>query len=315
MASNNPAEKKQLPKEYENESIGFECGAQVFTLSNPKRILKGGIELLKSGRLWFQLFWNLGLLIILIMIESISPWGTHLTKGAIKRLNALQRPHLLIISKAYRTTHTSTAALQILTGLPPLPLMVQREETIANVVRLQKLQELWNDHFHPDDYELQQSNDAFHPASFDLQQNVFIKTSNPLNSDFQIYRDGSQMSSRTGSGFAAYNTYLSVFNINSIHPALRKAVEYRRTNVCVGDLDIFTEGSGYDNGIEALADVDNTNILVSYIKDLLVKVEKINEVKMNWAKAQIDVTGNEKADMLAKEAAVDNTGNALDIQA
>ncbi|KFM57647.1 Retrovirus-related Pol polyprotein from type-1 retrotransposable element R1, partial [Stegodyphus mimosarum] len=75
-----------------------------------------------------------------IILYAASIWGTHLTKGTIKCLNVLQRPHLLIISKAYRTT--STAAFQILTGLPPLPLLVQREATLANVLRLHKPQEL-----------------------------------------------------------------------------------------------------------------------------------------------------------------------------
>lgn len=51
-----------------------------------------------------------------------------------RHLLAAQRKALLLISRAYR--NASTAALQILTGLPPLDLQLETEYEFARVTRL-----------------------------------------------------------------------------------------------------------------------------------------------------------------------------------
>ncbi|GBN37903.1 hypothetical protein AVEN_224020-1 [Araneus ventricosus] len=51
-----------------------------------------------------------------------------------RKLSTIQRPFLLAISGAYRTT--STAALQVILGIPPLHLQLQREARGTALFRL-----------------------------------------------------------------------------------------------------------------------------------------------------------------------------------
>ncbi|GBN28424.1 hypothetical protein AVEN_171948-1 [Araneus ventricosus] len=61
-------------------------------------------------------------------------WCLEPTVRIARKLSTIQRPFLLAISGAYRTT--STAALQIILGIPPLHLQLQREARGTALFRL-----------------------------------------------------------------------------------------------------------------------------------------------------------------------------------
>ncbi|XP_035206671.1 uncharacterized protein LOC118181618 [Stegodyphus dumicola] len=69
-----------------------------------------------------------------IVLYGAAIWGNTLNVSMRRLLLSMQRLQLLLICKGYRTT--STTALQVLAGIPPLDLQAERESLIARVLRL-----------------------------------------------------------------------------------------------------------------------------------------------------------------------------------
>ncbi|GBL73876.1 hypothetical protein AVEN_230823-1 [Araneus ventricosus] len=60
-----------------------------------------------------------------VLAHGAVAWCLEPTVRIARKLSTIQRPFLLVISGVYRTT--STAALQIILGIPPLHLQLQRD--------------------------------------------------------------------------------------------------------------------------------------------------------------------------------------------
>ncbi|GBN08777.1 hypothetical protein AVEN_23563-1 [Araneus ventricosus] len=72
--------------------------------------------------------------ILRVLAHGAVAWCLEPTVRIARKLSTIQSPLLLAISGAYRTT--STAALQVIMGIPSLPLQLQREARGTALFRL-----------------------------------------------------------------------------------------------------------------------------------------------------------------------------------
>ncbi|GBM10142.1 hypothetical protein AVEN_258746-1 [Araneus ventricosus] len=89
------------------------------------------------------------------LCHGAAAWGHNMTFRLQKKLDSIQRLFLLYITGAYRTTPTS--ALQVVTGLQPLHLLIQQEATYARVARARSSSNFFTVIFIPTDYESKSS--------------------------------------------------------------------------------------------------------------------------------------------------------------
>ncbi|GBN41043.1 Putative protein in type-1 retrotransposable element R1DM [Araneus ventricosus] len=97
-----------------------------------------------------------------ILAHGSSAWCLNPTFKMKRKLSSIQRPFLLHISGAYRTT--PTAALQTILGIPPLHMQLQFEDRFASIYRLRiPLPPLITD-TQPHDLEMKATGWSTHPS-------------------------------------------------------------------------------------------------------------------------------------------------------
>ncbi|XP_035232581.1 uncharacterized protein LOC118204360 [Stegodyphus dumicola] len=225
-----------------------------------------------------------------------------------RRLISLQRPFLLLITRAFRTT--SSSALQVLSGVPPLDLSVERESMLANVLRLRNSFSLWNRTYSPSDYMHHYSSFICSPSEFDLPLRISHNSSNIPSTDFSIFTDGSRIDGGTGCGLCVYSQQTLQFSwkrslgpVNSVFQsellALRKAVRLAASFLPLSS-SIFSDSA---SSLQSLLQLQSRNPLVREIQTVLQSIPVTDRPWMAWIPAHVGIVGNEMADRLAKEAA------------
>lgn len=233
-------------------------------------------------------------------------WGTHMTEAEQAHLLKLQRPFLLRIARAYRTT--PTAALHVLAGVPPLPQTVIKAAKSTALFRLDKEITIGAATFSPTAVEKQLNTLHLHPA--DRTFNIAVLHENVV-AEMHIYTDGSKTEDGVGSAFVAFvngkrihewstslNAEATVFQAE-LH-AILTALEWLQTVKDVRTIALFSDSS---SSLHAASNFMPKNSTVQSVQKQLHTLEKRGKtVILRWVKAHIGVTGNEAADLLAKEA-------------
>ncbi|XP_035210780.1 uncharacterized protein LOC118185093 [Stegodyphus dumicola] len=118
-----------------------------------------------------------------------------MTVRKAKILNSIQRPFLINITRAFRTT--STNALQVLAGVRPLSIEAEIDAITATVLQLKKPAEFNGKIFQPDKYETKPRKFHTHPAIIldNLKCNL---TQTPPNTTLIAYTDGSKIDNKVG---------------------------------------------------------------------------------------------------------------------
>ncbi|XP_035230601.1 uncharacterized protein LOC118202526 [Stegodyphus dumicola] len=171
----------------------------------------------------------------------------------------------------YRTT--STAALQVLAGLPPLDLQAERESLLARVLRLDENATLWNQNYYHTDYEKHKPVLLGHPADIDLSDSI------------QLVYASSKKQLHPKERFSPYR----------MDPN-RARRRFRAT--------IFSDSAS------SLAAIRGNKSRSSYVQELtkiLLHCPPSLRPHLVWVPAHVGITGNEKADELAKSAANDKS--------
>ncbi|XP_035221780.1 uncharacterized protein LOC118194706 [Stegodyphus dumicola] len=176
-----------------------------------------------------------------IILYAAAIWGTNISSQMRHSLLSIQRHQLLLICKAYRTT--STAALQIIAGTPPLDLLIEREVAVVNVSTMS----LWGQIYIPTDYEHHIPQAPCHPAKNDLVDTIYFNRTQDSGFANGVFTDGSKTPGGTGSGFCILSggalTYEwkrklasenSVFQVELI--AIRAALLYLKNNATVPNI-------------------------------------------------------------------------------
>ena len=201
------------------------------------------------------------------------------------------------MTRAYK--RTSTPALQVLTGLPPLDLQLAAEADFARVTRLG----ITTENYFAPLYSIKASK---HPIPLFWEGPSILDSD--LQTEVQIYTDGSKLEGSVGSAFCSFHNSTLLFTwqsglqaANSVFQAellaIQNAITWFNSTVyheCIINSDSMS-------GLQALKDLEATDYLVQTIQKQLINSPKL--IHFRWIRGHSGQHGNELADSLAKEAA------------
>jgi hypothetical protein len=131
--------------------------------------------------------------IISLLIYGVPVWAEAINKTCYKqKIIRVQRLINIRIAKAYRTV--SNEVLCMITGLAPIDIKIEEVTSLFQITKGRTI----NDH--PVDLDTRVQH-WLHPA-FSIS---LLKDDNDVNSDLEIFTDGSKTKQRVGAGIAIYS--------------------------------------------------------------------------------------------------------------
>nr|XP_034839897.1 uncharacterized protein LOC117995994 [Maniola hyperantus] len=248
-----------------------------------------------------------------IVLYAASVWATAAQKLTIqKHLNAVQRGFAQKIIKSYRTV--SLPAALALARLLPLDLRVQEAARLYRAKR-GKQQDVLGDRL----VETKKCFlDALHPAQeIGINYAKLEDISDPSvgKSDregLQIFTDGSKIGGKVGAALVYWRDGIEtgkkkflLESYCSVYQAEMYAL-YRATDVAIKckdkQINIYSDSK---SSLETIQNLKSYHPLAFEIRQNLKKLkDKQKIIRLFWIRAHVGVEGNERADQLAKEAAI-----------
>ncbi|GBO15948.1 hypothetical protein AVEN_257787-1 [Araneus ventricosus] len=111
------------------------------------------------------------------------------------------------MEKKKKDVELSTSPLPTVTGLQPLHLQIQQEETYARVARARSSSNYFTLIFSPTDYENKSSVIHLHPHNFHLHNQISFAENNRDSVANAIYTDGSKTDEGTCSTYCILENY------------------------------------------------------------------------------------------------------------
>ncbi|XP_023235501.1 uncharacterized protein LOC111634899 [Centruroides sculpturatus] len=230
-------------------------------------------------------------------------WSHAAGKVAIKRrLDSAQRCALLRWTKAYSTT--STEALQVIAGAPPVDLVLNERATLFQCRRGSNI--VVNDiEYTSRDYELRP---ALCEQLKSYNRIVLEPSSRNTEYSIQIYTDGSRVDMRVGAAFLVMcngstlverqfrlGDACSVYQAELL--AIDRAVDWVAEMKHLEPIIIYSDSMAAVNTLRQFKDTNNISLNIK--KN--IKHNGLN-IRVEWVKAHAGNPGNERVDLLAKEA-------------
>jgi ribonuclease HI len=236
-----------------------------------------------------------------LLLYAVGAWATDMKQQDRLLLNKIQRPFLLRIARAFKTT--SNAALHVLTGIPPVDLAVEKEVTIAQNLRLNKLNPDTNEEI----YQRKSMSTHLHPSE---RKEVSSEEIEPKEDSLKIYTDGSKINGKVGAAFIAlkgndfcYEWQGRLRPQNSVYQAELAALHNALKWLSRQDEEEAFILSDSKSSLQALNNFEHKNPQVQAIQTELNELEnKGIRARLGWVKAHVGTYGNERADDLAKGA-------------
>ncbi|XP_035209699.1 uncharacterized protein LOC118184161 [Stegodyphus dumicola] len=235
-----------------------------------------------------------------------------MTVRKAKMLNSIQRPFLINITRAFRTT--STNALQVLAGVRPLSIEAEIDAIATTVLQLKKPAEFNGIVFQPDKYETKPRKFHTHPA-ITLDNLKCNLTQTPPNTTLIAYTDGSKIDNKVGCGMTIrtgtdttteWQGYLRPDNnvFQAELAAIKHSISYlqARTNV----IHIITDSQ---SSIYAIKSPTTTSPIAHEIQNIISSSNKT--FILTWTRGHSNCEGNERADILAKQAAIEQRSDLI----
>ncbi|GBN79880.1 hypothetical protein AVEN_209468-1, partial [Araneus ventricosus] len=241
--------------------------------------------------------------------HGATAWGRNITYKIKTKLDRIQRPFLLNISGAYRTSPTS--ALQVITGIMPLPLKIEAEANFVALTRTNKKIWIEDTELDPAQFERKSVGWSHHPATELEEDRISVSQEFSKVEGPNIYTDGSKSEQGVGTAFRAFDSS------NTLSQSWQAKLHPRNT-VYQAELVGLLEASKYAarsstatkiwndslSSLQALQDPKTTSPIARQIQQILLENPHIS---LGWIKAHVGHEGNEKADELAKEAILSPT--------
>ncbi|XP_035220304.1 uncharacterized protein LOC118193335 [Stegodyphus dumicola] len=231
-------------------------------------------------------------------------WALPMTARKVRTLNSIQRPFLT----------TSTNALQVLSGVTPLPLQAEIEALFSKVLHLKKSASYDDIIFNPQDYEDTPQKYIRHPSNF--LHNLHCNLNNPPPSTkFTAYTDGSKIEDKVGcgvninSGLSTYTEWQGVFS--SVFQAELTAILNAVKLLLPTHTDTIHVITDSQSSICAIKQQLPNSPIAYLIQDLILNSN--NKFIISWTRGQSACAGNEHADFLAKDAAIHQMGTPISI--
>ncbi|KAG6446893.1 hypothetical protein O3G_MSEX004674 [Manduca sexta] len=246
-----------------------------------------------------------------VILYAASAWAPASQKlGVRKQLGTIQRSFAQKLTKAYRTASLNSTLL--LAGILPLDIRV-RETALLYEVKRGYSQRVVGDReieapvaFASLDHPAERSSGSFQCLvdGAELAQHV--------GEGLSIFTDGSKIDGKVGAALSIWNgaaetstrklrlePYCSVYQAELL--ALRKAVE-EALHSGLPTCGIFSDAR---SALEVVTSGDSLHPIAFDINNLLKKASKrTQKIKFFWVKAHVGLEGNERADELAKAAAL-----------
>ncbi|XP_035229176.1 uncharacterized protein LOC118201229 [Stegodyphus dumicola] len=243
-----------------------------------------------------------------IVTYGAAVWALPMQGRKVKHLQSIQRPFLLNITRAFRTSPTN--ALAVLAGILPLSISVEKEATYQIVKQLGQTTQFGEEVFTADNLERAVISLDRHPSLQGRGVNVNLKqTTRSTNIDVTYYTDGSKIDDSVGCAYAALKegrivsqwkghleAHNSVFQseATAISYALQAIIQQRLYNSYIITDSLST--------LCAILNPTHSYPIIAAIQEYL-RAHKELKINLEWTKAHIGNHGNETADRLAKEAA------------
>ncbi|GBN90281.1 Putative protein in type-1 retrotransposable element R1DM [Araneus ventricosus] len=232
-----------------------------------------------------------------ILVYAAPAWWTG-TANQKNRLLSIQRKVLLAVTGAFRTT--STAALQIASGVEPIDLVCDLETAWFHLKKSHVDYHLFGVKVEGSNMETATPS-LSHPSSWTPVQ----WDKNIASSDLLIYSDGSKIDGQVGAAFCVINEdtcqehqyrlsdHCSVFQAEAV--AIKNAIKWKRSNFPTSKCHIHTDS------LSVLMALQNCHIHHDIISWIRLNIDE--HTALHWVKAHIGIIGNETADKAAKSAA------------
>ncbi|KAG8179219.1 hypothetical protein JTE90_004047 [Oedothorax gibbosus] len=241
-----------------------------------------------------------------VALYGVGAWG-HRTKlkGFCDRLRQIQRDCGL--TRSYRTV--STEATQILAGIVPLDLVARAEWCKFKVCGLKlPALDLSGNEVNPGNFDFPIDLHLSHPVD---RRSLGFGSRLPCGDGLEIFTDGSAINGAVGGAFvvcyyvqAIHKGLKSLEDKNSVYQAeltaIDKACAWVNQNLRNTEVSLFSDSR---SGLQTIANPDNRCSIAKSILEHIEKAKTLHvNMKLNWVKAHVGITGNELADSAAKEA-------------
>lgn len=309
--------------EYTNtlKILGLTLDKNLNFLPHMEEVNKKAVNIFKSVSRTARAHWGLNPEILrTIYIAVIEPvilygsnvWGEKAHRKQIKdRLDRTTRMFTNLISKAHRTTSLLSSC--IISRILPLDLRALEQRNLYEIKRGKPVQELPG-------RQLEKRSSPFdlpHPAKRKRLKYDHINDEQDLSKldqqSIHIFTDGSKLEGKVGGAITCWRNnkeqgkakitlpgYCSVFQAEMA--AIYKATTYITANKTYHKWCIISDSR---SALQSLEDPDSLNPIANLIKSEMETIrERGGEVELYWVKAHINIEGNERADELAKEAAL-----------
>ncbi|GBM64681.1 hypothetical protein AVEN_175183-1, partial [Araneus ventricosus] len=132
-------------------------------------------------------------------VHGAVAWCLEPTVRIARKLSTIQRPFLLAISGAYKTT--SPAVLQLILGIPPLHLQLQREARDTALFRLRVPLSANVCDIDPSEIEDKATGWSAHPSEYLSPTQISLDDGGNINNGLRIYTYGSKTEKGVGAAF------------------------------------------------------------------------------------------------------------------
>lgn len=250
-----------------------------------------------------------------VVLYASSVWAPAADKALVKKqLYAIQRGFAQKICKSYRTVSLNAAL--VLARLLPLDLRVQEAAQLYEAKRGKMVPALYGRQME-DRVCLAE---AIHPASqididFQCLEDVQPETLAEHHvTESQIYTDGSKISGGVGAAYSYWKdgrevkskrmkleSFCTVFQAEmyALYQATELVLQLKEETVSIL--------SDSRSALELLKNQDTSHPIAFQVRRNIIKIiEKNRKLNLYWIRAHVGVPGNERADELAKAAALLN---------
>ncbi|XP_045451643.1 uncharacterized protein LOC123660631 [Melitaea cinxia] len=247
-----------------------------------------------------------------VILYAAAVWAPAVDKlGVRKRLNAVQRGFAQKLCRAYRTTSLNSALL--LAGILPLDLRVREAATLYEARRgvPQRV---------TGDREVERMTSALrspHPAChIDLEFKCLVDQEQfNANSDnnYNIFTDGSKIEGKVGAALSVWNGAAEATTLKLGLPSYCTVYQAELLAICraarMAADDLAGSVGIYSDSSSALLTLKNPKALHPLAVEARGHLQRAllqgKRVSLHWIKAHAGLEGNERADHLAKEAALE----------
>ena len=246
-------------------------------------------------------------------------WAHNTTKTMRIEMHKLQRKAMLSMTSSMRST--PTAGMEVVLGLTPLDLHAEELAVKTRLRTRYMLTDTWDGignttkrgHRFLIDSTLRNIPSTNLPLDTTTRSMSWLTVDNEMeNPDITLYTDGSRMDDTSGAGWAAVHgdTVLAEESVylgktTSVFQAEVVAIE-RGVRWAIESLDKDTKvliRSDSQAAIQALQRITTTSkVVLSCIRTLREAKENLR-IAIRWIKGHADHTGNELADLLARDGA------------